>query len=925
MAFGLNTRPATPLAQAKPVAWHSLPLEVVLTHWQADPDRGLSTETASDHLTHHGPNILPPAQRRSALGLGVDQLMTWPVGLLTVAALLSLSTGSSVDAGVILGVVVINGIIGYTTESQSERIIRSLQAGLTPTAQVRRDGLDLTLDTTEVVPGDLLLLRAGQAVAADARLIDSDRLTLDEASLTGESQTVAKQPDCLAADMPLAERHNLVFKGSLVTGGVGRAVVVATGTDTEIGTIQALVETTETLDTPLQQQLARVSGQLVLLCGGVCAVIFAAGVLRGYGLLHTLKIAISLAVAAVPEGLPAVATTTLALGMQTMRQRQILIRALNAVETLGAVQVVCLDKTGTITTNRMAVQAVTLAQGEVTVPPAPAGDRPVSTATGLDRLLTVAVLCNDSQAVAKPDGGSEWQGSATENTLLALAIAAGVDLDALRQRYPRLALTPRRENHILISTLHSTPEGNGLVAVKGSPAQVLERCSHWLVNDQATPLQDGDRLILSAQNQALAARSLRVLAIADRSLPLQGNLADLDPATYEQGLTWLGLVGLADPIREGVPELIAAFHRAGIDTVMVTGDQRSTAKAIGERLKLSRNGELALMDAYDLAALTEGNRQTLTHRIDIFARISPADKLEVVRTLQSTGQVVAMTGDGINDTPALKAANVGLAMGSGRANGVHDVADVIIQDDNLGTVIDAIAQGRTIYSNIRKAVHYLLATNLSEIMVVAVATLAGLGDPLNAIQLLWLNLVTDIFPGLGLALEPADPAVIEQPPRPAAEPIIKPTDLRRMIWEASVIALPTLVAYGYGLAQYGAGAAASTIAFMGLTLAQVLHGLTCRTETRRRRDRPPLPTNPYLTAAVIGSLALQLLPLVLPALGHILHITPLALRDYGAIAAAALVPLVVNGASKPPEQPAPGDSAHPPAPIDATRTSLIGK
>ena len=907
MAFGLNIRPAPPQAQAQPVAWHSLPLETVLTQWQADPDRGLSPETASDRLIHHGPNALPPAHRRSALGLAIDQLMTWPMGLLTVAALLSLATGSSVDAGVILGVVVINGIIGYTTESQSERIIRSLQAGLTPTAQVRRDGLDLTLDTTQVVPGDLLLLRAGQAVAADARLVESDRLTLDEASLTGESQAVAKQPDCLAADVPLAERHNLVFKGSLVTGGVGQAVVVSTGTDTEIGTIQALVETTETLDTPLQQQLARVSGQLVLLCGGVCAVIFAAGVLRGYGLLHTLKIAISLAVAAVPEGLPAVATTTLALGMQTMRQRQILIRALNAVETLGAVQVVCLDKTGTITTNRMAVQAVTLAQGEVTVPPA--GDRTVSTVTGLDRLLTVVVLCNDSQTVPTAEGGTKLDGSATENALLALAIAFELDLEALRQRYPRLALTPRREDHILISTLHGTPEGTGLVAVKGSPAQVLDRCSHWLVNDQTTPLQEGDRLTLAAQNQALAARSLRVLAIADRSLPPQADLATLDPAIYEQGLTWLGLVGLADPIREGVPELIAAFHRAGIDTVMVTGDQRSTAKAIGEQLKLSRSGELAIVDAYDLAALTESNRQSLPHRVDIFARISPADKLEVVRRLQSTGQVVAMTGDGINDTPALKAANVGLAMGSGRANGVHDVADVIIQDDNLATIIDAIAQGRTIYSNIRKAVHYLLATNLSEIMVVAVATLAGLGEPLNAIQLLWLNLVTDIFPGLGLALEPADPAVLEQPPRPADEPIIKPTDFRRMVWEASVMALPALAAYGYGLAQYGAGAAASTIAFMGLTLAQVLHGLTCRTETRRRRDRPPLPTNPYLTVAVIGSLALQLLPLVLPALGDILHITPLALGDYGAIAAAALVPLAINGASKPLEQPATGNTA----------------
>jgi Ca2+-transporting ATPase len=406
----------------------------------------------------------------------------------------------------------------------------------------------------------------------------------------------------------------------------------------------------------------------------------------------------------------------------------------------------------------------------------------------------------------------------------------------------------------------------------------------------------------------MAERALRVLAIADRPLPTQGDLTTLDPAAYEQDLTWLGLVGLADPIREGVPELIAAFHRAGIDTVMVTGDQRSTAKAIGEHLKLSRNGELAIVDAYDLATLNDGDGPSgpvlahghaLIHPIDIFARISPADKLQVVRTLQAAGKVVAMTGDGINDTPALKAANVGLAMGSGKADGVHDVADVIIQDDNLGTVIDAIGQGRTIYKNIRKAVHYLLATNLSEIIVVAVATLAGLGEPLNPIQLLWLNLVTDIFPGLGLALEPADPTVLEQPPRPAAEPIIKPTDFRRMGWEASAIALPALAAYGYGLAQYGPGAAASTIAFMGLTLAQVLHALTCRTETRRTLGQPSLPTNPYLIAAVVGSLALQLLPLAIPTLGQLLHTAPLTGLDFGAIAAAALVPLAINTATKP--------------------------
>ncbi|MBE9137480.1 cation-transporting P-type ATPase [Nodosilinea sp. LEGE 07088] len=896
MAFGLRSRQDIPPAQGGLKSWHSLPLVRVLSLVDVDPEVGLTAEVVRDRLSYYGPNTLPAANRRSALGLWVEQFISWPVGLLAMAALLSEMTGSPVDAAVILGVVVINAIIGFTTESQSERIIRSLQQTVSPKAQVRRDGRAITVDSAEIVPGDVLLLQAGQAVVADARVIDGNRLSLDESSLTGESLSVAKQPADLEEDAPLPERHNLVFKGTLVTGGAGLAVVVTTGTNTELGAIQALVDTTQSQDTPLQRQLSRVSGQLVVLCSVVCAVIFTVGAWRGYDLLHALKISISLAVAAVPEGLPAVATTTLALGIQTMRQRKILIRALPAVETLGTVQAICLDKTGTITANRMAVQAVALAAGDVSAV------EPLWGSPALDRLLTVAVLCNESQLMLAEDKTSTLQGSGTENALLTLAIAAGIAVAPLRQRYPRLALNLRQEDRLFMSTLHRTPEGGGLVAVKGSPNEVLDRCSHWLLGDRPTPLTASDRQHLKTRNQAMAEQALRVLAIAERAIPLESGQPPLAPAAYEQNLTWLGLVGLADPIREGVPELITAFHRAGIDTVMVTGDQRATAKAIGEQVKLGRQGELTIVDAYDLADMFEGDSQSLTHRIDIFARISPADKLQVVRTLQAANKVVAMVGDGINDTPALKAANVGLAMGSSKTEGVHDVADVIIQDDNLGTVIDAIAQGRTTYTNIRKVVHYLLATNLSEIMVVAVATLVGLGDPLNAIQLLWLNLVTDIFPGLGLALDPADPTVLEQPPRAVDTPIINPTDLRRMVWEASVISLIALAAYGYGLGQYGAGATASTIAFMGLTLAQVLHALVCRTEIRRGQDNSPLPANPYLIVAVVGSLVLQLLPLAVPALGELLHIAPLAPRDYGVIVATALIPLAINAVSKPTAQ-----------------------
>ncbi len=795
----------------------------------------------------------------------------------------------------------VNAVIGYVTESQSEKIIRSLRQGDRPLAQVRRDGEVVTIPTEEVVPGDLLLLRSGNYVAADARLLAAHNLSIDESALTGESIAVSKQAVDLGSVMvPLAERVNMVFKGTFIVGGEGLAVVTATGPATEMGKIQTLVGETEVMDTPLQRQLDEVSGQLVLLCGGVCGAIFAMGLGRGYGLLEILKTSISLAVAAVPEGLPTVATTTLALGIQNMRQRKILIRGLNAVETLGSVQVVCLDKTGTLTLNQMAVVAMHLATA--TLEFAPTGERVSVEFTGssatidaiaLQRLLAIGVLCSESEIHRVADGTYTVKGTATENALVNLAIAQSVDVLDLRQRYPRRHLNPRTDSRNLMSTIHDTPDGKPWVAVKGSPPEVLERCRAFLDQGVVKPLTLKDQQALEMANQGLADRALRVLAMAYRDL--DPDQPDGDP---EQDLIWVGLVGLADPIREGVPTLIEQFHQAGIDTVMVTGDQSPTAYAIGRQLNLNRDRQLKILDAYDLSSLEPEALTALADKVDIFARISPADKLQIVRALQSTNKIVAMTGDGINDTPALKAANVGLAMGSGRAGVVHEVADVVIQDDNLSTIIDAVSQGRTIYSNIRKSVHFLLATNLSEIIVMAIATLFGWGEPLNALQLLWLNLVTDVFPGLGLALEPPEPDVLNQPPRDPNTPIIRNQDFQRIGLEASVLSLFTLIAYGYALGKYGIGPKASTVAFMSLTIGQVLHTFSCRSETHRWFDAEKLPRNPYVEAAIVGALVLQLLPLVVPGLGKILKIAPLDPWDYGVIASAALLPLLINEATK---------------------------
>jgi Ca2+-transporting ATPase len=889
---------------------------------------GLSTKAAEDALQRYGPNLLPEVPPRSQWAIWVAQFRSLPVALLTVAAAIAYFTGGPTDALVILGVVLINGVIGYATESQSDRIIRSLEHLSSPTAWVRRKGDVVELEAAAVVPGDILVLRPGSLVVADGRLIEAQSLSVDESALTGESLPVGKAIEPLPQPhLPLADRANMVYRGTLVTGGQGLAVVVATGATTEMGQIQALVGQSSHPPTPMEQQLDQAGSQLVWISSAVCAVVFGLGLWRGYAPLEMLTTAVALAVAAVPEGLPAVATTTLALGILAMRRQRVLIRRLDAVETLGSLQTLCLDKTGTLTANRMAVVELhtdhthlTLSDGasplpEV-IPPGP-----------LHTLLRMVVLCNESEVV---DGNPQptFTGSSTENALLAVAHQAGIDISALRQTYPQSAIRHRSAQRNVMATRHSIPTGGWLVAVKGSPLELLARCevmldsprlpaltasrsleilnpqdpeddwtreatTHWLPDMQdPIPLTSDQRQAIVAENERMAQAGLRVLGVA------YGYSSQKDD-WVETPLVWLGLVALADPLRPGVAETIAAFHRAGIATVMVTGDQRATAAALGQALNLGQGQDLLVLDATELAHLSATDAPAHLQEVQVFARISPADKLQVVQALQRSGQVVAMTGDGINDTPALKVAEVGIAMGHSGTDAAREVADVILQDDNLETLVVAVAQGRTIYSNIRKAVHFLLATNLSEIIVMFAGISLGLGAPLNALQLLWLNLVTDIFPGLALALEPAASEVLTQPPRPTTEPLIQPAAFRRMVLEATVIAASALAAYGYALQAYGIGAQASTVGFMALTLGQLLHALVCRSRQRHLFRRPALAPNRYLGLALILSITLQFLALFVPALGRLLHIVPLCPVDAMVVTLAALLPVAINETTKP--------------------------
>jgi Ca2+-transporting ATPase len=627
---------------------------------------------------------------------------------------------------------------------------------------------------------------------------------------------------------------------------------------------------------------------------GICGVVFGLGVWRGYGLLVMLQSSISLAVAAVPEGLPTVATTTLALGIRDMRKNNVLVRSLNAVEALGSVQTICLDKTGTLTENKMSVVEISInhqnlkvsengfINGETNINPYSYNE--------LIKLIHIAVLCNES-VVSYQNDEFIVTGSATENALIYMAINAGVNVINLREKYPLLHSNLRSENRNLMSTIHQTDSGQQMVAVKGNPTEVMQLCHSWMKNGRVVPFTEEDRRTIEIENDRLAGKALRVLGIAYNP--------GIEPdRNYESDLIWLGLVGMADPIRTGAKDLITDFHTAGIDTVMITGDQSPTAYAIAKELELNRHPQIEILDSSNINDLTPAALVALSDKVDVFARISPSNKLQIVQALQASGRVVAMTGDGINDAPALKAAQVGVAMGKGGTDVAREVADIILEDDRIETMIIAVSRGRTIYNNIRKSVHFLLSTNLSEIIVMTIATALALGEPLNALQLLWLNLITDIFPSLSLAMEAPEPDILTQPPRDPEEPIIKKSDFGRILFESSLLSTSTLAAYGYGLSKYGMGANASTVAFLTLTSAQLLHTISRRSEKHSIFSQEKLPTNPYLNAAIIGSFGLQILAITFPPLRKLLKLTPLNIVDLAVISGGAIIPLLINESTK---------------------------
>lgn len=877
-------------------SWHVMTPEAVLSACRSRWKEGLSQEEARAGLLKYGANALPETAVRSRLSMFVGQFRSLPVALLGAAAAISIATGGIADALVILGVVGINAAIGFVTESEAERTIASLKHLVKPNAHVIRERVTREIPVEEVVPGDLVVLRPGTYVPADARLVEVYNLSVDESALTGESLPVHKSCEALAGeDLPLADRVNMVFMGTLVTGGQGVAVVVATGGHAEMGRLQRLVDEASAPETPMQRQLEQMGNQLVLISGGVCAVVFCIGFLRGYGLLQMLQSSISLAVAAVPEGLPTIATTTLALGIRKMRRHQVLIRKLDAVETLGALQTICFDKTGTVTENRMSVRRVYAGMRHVTVVDGTfrcdSGPLDLYNFEDLRQLLKVCVLCSETHIIRKNET-YKLKGTSTENALVWMSLCYGLDVVGLRRAHPLIKTRHRTEDRHFMATLHRMEDGRRLMAVKGSPLEVLAMCNRHLRDGEELPLMDADRENVEIVNERMAGEALRVLGFAFAVVE------DGEAFENHEGLVWLGLTGMADPVRPGVKELIPRFHEAGIETIMITGDQTSTAYAIGKELNLSGDEPIEILDSSHLTAMDANALRALSERVHVFSRVSPANKLQIVQAIQNSGRIVAMTGDGINDGPALKAADIGVALGESGTDIAREVADVVLEKDDLETMIIAVSHGRTIHRNIRKSLHFLLSTNFSEIMVMFLATSVGLGHPLTAIHLLWINLMSDVFPGLALALEPPEPDVMKHPPRDPHEPVVKPSDFKRITFEVATISGGAMTAYAYGVARYGVGMQSSTLVFQSLTLGQLLHAISCRSERHSIFSRDRLPANHYLTLALGGSLALQMATMVVPGMRSFLGVAPLGITDLPVIAGAAVLPLLINEGTK---------------------------
>jgi len=898
--------------------WHATSTRDVLAALGVDAETGLAESEVAARINRYGLNALREQPRPTFWQRLLAQFQSFVIYILIFAAILSGLLGDWIEAAAIAAIVALNAALGVVQEGKAEEALAALRKLTAPDAHVVRGGHQRVLPASEIVPGDIVVLEAGNYIPADVRLIEAVNLKVDEASLTGESVAVEKRADLtFAPSSPLGDRKNMAYMGTTATYGRGRAVVVSTGMQTEIGKIADLIQSTPEEATPLQMRLEELGRTLSIGALAICllvgVVIFAREMASGDfklvdALEDSLLTAVALAIAAVPEGLPAIVTINLAIGMREMIRRNALIRRLPAVETLGSASVICSDKTGTLTQNQMtAVQLYADGQQiEITGRGyAPEGEFrqngqrvDPNQATDTHRLLLGALLCSDARLETTTNGHMSYTliGDPTEGALVVAAAKAGLARESVDRQYPRVNEIPFDSARKRMSTIHRSLDAPGyLVFTKGAPEIVLDHCDYFLAGGEPRVLTETQREAVRQMNEAMANQALRVLAVAERCLDTLPD--EVTPETIEEHLTLIGLIAMIDPARPEVASGIERARHAGIRTVMVTGDYPDTARAIADEIGLLRAGGRVVRGA-ELEAMPNDELTAMIEDVDVFARVSPEHKVRIVEAFRARDQVVAMTGDGVNDAPALKRASIGVAMGITGTDVSKETADMVLTDDNYVSIVSAVEQGRVIYSNIRKFVYFLLSCNLAEISVIFLATLAGAPSPLTAIQLLWLNLLTDGAPALALGVEKGDPDIMDRPPRPLREPIIN-RDMRiGIIVQTIAKTSVTLLAFAIGRQlDPDSWNLARTMAFVTLSISELLRAYTARSEIYPLY-RIGIFSNKYMQMAVGASLALLLLVVYAPFLRDIFDTVPLNLEDWLIILPLFVIPATADEITK---------------------------
>ncbi len=851
--------------------WHSKTTKEVLDQLKVTAESGLTDSEVKKRLEQYGPNELKSAEKESLFMRFLDQMKDPMIIVLLVAAVLSfVSSGFTdwVDSVIILLIVIVNAVISISQEDNAEKALEALRKMSAPLAKVIRNGAVTRVETNLLVPGDIIVLEAGDLVPADARILECANLKADEAAMTGESVPVSKTAlDSLPEDTALGDRKNMVISSTVITNGRATCVVTSTGMETEVGQIAGMLMNEDDSETPLQKKMGEISKVLSVICLGVCVVMFFVGLFHQRPILEIFMSAVALAVAAIPEGLAAVVTIVLALGVQRMVKRNAIVKKLPAVETLGCASVICSDKTGTLTQNKMTVVDVWTLRPD---------ERPLA--------LTISTLCNDTVLTYGEDGTPKTAGDPTETAFVDIACKEGLDKNELEKTMPREAELPFDSERKMMSTIHPAA-GGYRVMVKGAPDVLLGRCQ----------IAGADAKAVLERNGEMAGRALRVLGVAYKDIPAIP--AELTSEDLENGLTFVGLIGMIDPPRMEVKQAVAECYSAGIRPVMITGDHKLTAVAIAKELDIFRDGDQA-MTGEDLDAMSQDELNQKVDQYSVFARVSPEHKMRIVKAWQYKGKVVAMTGDGVNDAPALKVADIGCAMGITGTDVAKGAADMILTDDNFSTIVHAVEQGRGIYSNIKKSIQYLLSCNIGEIITIFVATALNFHQmPLVPIQLLWLNLVTDSLPALALGMEPVEEGIMKEKPRDPKDSIFAHGFAASMIFYGVLVGVVTLLAYVLG--EYvlsdpaEADRVACTMSFATLVFCELTRAFAVRSE-HHSIFKIGLFSNSMMNKAFAVGLILQLAVLLIPPLQEVFDVTSLNATEWAVVICLAFVPLVTS-------------------------------